>query len=85
MEHSGREDFAFLDTLAAALAEQGRFDEAIAVQQRAIAQISNPSASAAGSSVSPATAAPVPKEVLSQIRDHLEKYRGKQPLRDPMD
>lgn len=61
-------DPAYLDTLAASLAEAGRFDEAIAVQEEALAGFRK---------------AGLPRAVLAEIERHLTAYRAGRPIRDP--
>ena len=61
-------DPAYLDTLAAALAEQGELEEAIRVGSEALER----QQSAEGS-----------EEVLRVLRDHLDAYRAGRAVRDP--
>jgi arylsulfatase A-like enzyme len=56
----------FLDTLAAALAEAGRFDEAIAIQSEALLA---------------SEGAGLPPEIVDQLRGHLEAFRAGEPIR----
>jgi len=58
----------FLDTLAVALAEAGRFDEAIEIQSEALR-----AAEGGGSS----------RELIDELRRHLEAFRKGQPIRSP--
>ena len=64
----GRRDPAFLDTLAAGLAEEGRFDEAIRVQNEVLETLQRQGA---------------PEDVLREFTQHLDRYRSQLPLRDP--
>lgn len=64
----GHRDPAFLDTLAAALAEQGRFAEAIRVEIEVVESMREVGAS---------------DQALREVRNHLEGYRSNRPLRDP--
>ncbi len=64
----GRRDPAFLDTLAAGLAEEGRFEEAERVQLEVIEVLKQAGA---------------PEEVRRLFENHLDSYRSKLPLRDP--
>ncbi len=64
----GHRDPMYLDTLAAALAEEGRFDEAIRVQTEVIEASQQTGASG---------------EILREFGDHLDRYRSRSPLRDP--
>jgi hypothetical protein len=56
----------FLDTLAAALAEAGRFDEAIAIQSEALLATEG---------------AGLPPEIVDQLHTHLEAIRAGEPIR----
>lgn len=58
----------FLDTLAVALAEAGRFDEAIEIQNEALRRSAD---------------AELPPEVIDQLRQHLARFRAGQPIRSP--
>jgi hypothetical protein len=58
---------AYIDTLAAAYAEAGRFDDAVAKQLDAI----------------DAMPADVSDSTLAAFRDRLERYRGGRALGDP--
>jgi arylsulfatase A-like enzyme/thioredoxin-like negative regulator of GroEL len=69
IEQVGHEDPSHLDTLAAAIAEQGRYAEAVGVQQRAVDALDG---------------AGFPEEVKAIVRDHLTTYRGGRPVRDPL-
>jgi len=69
LERAGREDPSHLDTLAAAVAEQGRYAEAAEIQRRAVAALD-------GSGF--------PEDVKAIVRDHLATYRAGRPLRDPV-
>lgn len=64
----GHRDPAFLDTLAAALAEQGRFKEAIQIETEVVESMRE-----LGASV----------DALRDVQNSLEGYRLGQPLRDP--
>jgi tetratricopeptide (TPR) repeat protein len=59
---------AFLDTLAAGLAEEGKFDEAIEMQTEVIKMLREAGAS---------------EDVMRQFIQHLDTYRSSLPLRDP--
>jgi arylsulfatase A-like enzyme/cytochrome c-type biogenesis protein CcmH/NrfG len=61
-------DPAYLDTLAAALAETGDFDEAIHTQSKMLRLL---------------RAAGAPDRVLTGPRKHLEAYQAREPIRDP--
>jgi tetratricopeptide (TPR) repeat protein len=63
---SGGNDPGILDTLSAAYAETGRFDEALAAEQQAAA-IAEQEGDAA---------------LESSIKDHVERYESKEPLRE---
>jgi hypothetical protein len=56
----------FLDTLAAALAEAGRFDEAIAIQSEALLATEG---------------AGLPSKIVDQLHTHLEAIRAGEPIR----
>lgn len=58
----------YLDTLAAALAEVGRFDDAVRTQQEAIARLSAEAREA---------------QVIGGYRERLDAYRAQQPWRKP--
>jgi tetratricopeptide (TPR) repeat protein len=58
----------YLDTLAAAFAEQGDFERAVAEQERALALIEGHA---------------LPAEVVAGFERHLDLYRAGQPLRGP--
>lgn len=59
---------SYLDTLAVALAEAGRFDEAIEIQSEALrAADGDPSA----------------REIVGELRRHLEAFREGKPIRSP--
>ena len=64
----GRRDPAFLDTLAAGLAEMGRYEEAERVQLEVLDVLEKAGA---------------PEEVMRDFELHLDSYRSKLPLRDP--
>lgn len=59
---------AYLDTLAAALAETGDFDAAVRTQSEVLQLL---------------RAAGAPDRVLEEPRQHLEAYRAHRPIRDP--
>ncbi len=63
-------DPAYLDTLAAALAETGEFDQAIETESQALELL---------------RAAGAPEQVLEELGQHLDSYRARRPLRDPAD
>ncbi len=65
-ERSGYRSADSLDTLAAALAETGRFDEAAAMVEKAVA-LTNPIA---------------PAGLIDAMKSRLEAYRARQPFRD---
>lgn len=58
----------YLDTLAAAWAEQGDFDRAVAEQERALALLEGHA---------------LPEDVVAGFQRHLELYRAGKPLRGP--
>jgi arylsulfatase A-like enzyme len=64
----GQRSPAFLDTLAAGLAEEGKFDEAMQMQTEVIKMLREAGA---------------PEDVLRQFIQHLDTYRSSLPLRDP--
>jgi arylsulfatase A-like enzyme len=64
----GTRDPAFLDTLAAGLAEQGRFREAVQIEMEVIEQLREAGAST---------------EALIDVQRHLDSYRSELPVRDP--
>lgn len=64
---TARRDLSVLDALAAAYAEAGRFDEAVAVAQSAVDQ-----SSSAGLT-----------EIAARFRDRLDLYRQRRPYRTP--
>ncbi|MDP6977793.1 MAG: sulfatase-like hydrolase/transferase [Myxococcota bacterium] len=64
----GRRDPAFLDTLAAGLAEAGRYEEAERVQLEVLDALKSAGA---------------PEAVIRDFELHLDAYRSKLPLRDP--
>ena len=64
----GNRDPAYLDTLAASLAESGNFDEAVRVQSEAIDILK---------------ASSVPEEIVGQFAAHLDYFLARLPLRDP--
>lgn len=64
----GRRDPAFLDTLAAGLAEEGRYEEAERVQLEVLEVLREGGA---------------PEEVIRDFSRHLDSYRSNLPLRDP--
>jgi len=64
----GERNPAFLDTLAAGLAEQGNFDGAIEIQTEVIETLRKAGA---------------PEEALREFIHHLDTYRSQLPLRDP--
>jgi tetratricopeptide (TPR) repeat protein len=68
MERQAAPDPAYMDTLAAALAEAGRFDEAIATQREVLRMLRGSGAPAA---------------LLEALGQHLVSYEAKRPLRDP--
>jgi arylsulfatase A-like enzyme len=68
IELSGREGASHLDTLAAAVAEQGRYTEAADLQRRAIAALEG---------------AGYPKEAEAAVHDHLATYLAGRPVLDP--
>ena len=59
---------AFLDTLAAGLAEEGKFDQAIEMQTEVIKMLREAGAA---------------EDVMRQFIQHLDTYRSSLPLRDP--
>jgi hypothetical protein len=59
---------AYVDTLAAAYAEAGRFEDAVRAQQRAIDALQTP----------------VPAETRDAFRERLELYRSGQPYRETL-
>ena len=59
---------AYLDTLAAALAEQGRFAEAIEAESELLRRLEKKGAPAA---------------VLAQLREHLRRFQAGAAIRDP--
>jgi choline-sulfatase len=65
---TGASRVEYFDTLAAAHAEMGEFESAIATQRRAIAILEGRSA---------------PSGVLSALRAHLELYEAELPVREP--
>jgi choline-sulfatase len=65
---SGADDPGMLDTLAAALAESGEFDEAVRVQSGALELLE---------------AARAPKEVIAVFAEHLASFEALRPVRDP--
>ena len=67
-ERAGGEDPGMLDTLAAAIAEQGRFDEAARVQRRALARVER---------------AGYPAPVVAAMRAHLAAFEAGRPVREP--
>ena len=67
---AGGQDPATLDTLAAALAEIGQFDEAVKVATQAV--------KLAEAAISP-KATPQDKELLEQYRSRLKRYKAKRP------
>ncbi len=64
----GRRDPAFLDTLAAGLAEAGRYEDAERIQLEVLDALE---------------AAGAPEAVIRDFDLHLDSYRSKLPLRDP--
>jgi len=64
----GQRSPAFLDTLAAGLAEEGKFDEAIEMQTEVIKMLREAGAA---------------EDVMRQFIQHLDTYRSSLPLRDP--
>ena len=64
----GERDPAYLDTLAAALAETGDFDEAVRIESEALQRL---------------RAAGAPGELLAELEAHLESYRAHSPVRAP--
>lgn len=64
----GEPDPGYLDTLAAALAEAGRFEEAVATQARVLGLLESSG---------------VPAPALAASRARLEAYRDGRPTRDP--
>ncbi len=64
----GKRDPAFLDTLAAALAEQGRFEEAIQIETEVIEKLKAAGASSA---------------VMRDFENNRDSYRSELPMRDP--
>jgi arylsulfatase A-like enzyme/Flp pilus assembly protein TadD len=65
---SGTDDPGTLDTLAAALAETGDFEQAVQVQSGAIRQLEK---------------ARAPKAMIAAFEDHLETFEASRPIRDP--
>jgi hypothetical protein len=65
---SGTDDPGTLDTLAAALAETGDFEQAVQVQSGAIRQLKK---------------ARAPKAMIAAFEDHLETFEASRPIRDP--
>jgi tetratricopeptide (TPR) repeat protein len=65
---AARRDAGSLETLAMALAELGRFDEAIAAQREAVSMTEQEAD---------------PSGILDRLRDNLERYRQGKPCRDP--
>jgi arylsulfatase A-like enzyme len=65
----GNRDPAYLDTLAAGLAEEGRFEEAIEVQTEVIERLREVG---------------VPAAVVRDAENHLNSYRSNLPMRDPL-
>jgi serine/threonine-protein kinase len=66
IEELGEDDPAYMDTLAAALAENGEFAEAVRVQQKAVAGLS---------------AALAPAPVVAGAQSRLDGYRLGKPAR----
>ena len=64
----GKRDPAYLDTLAAALAEQGRFEEAIQIETEVIEKLKAAGASSA---------------VVRDFENNRNRYRSELPMRDP--
>ncbi|MEM1436031.1 MAG: tetratricopeptide repeat protein [Pseudomonadota bacterium] len=60
---------SYLDTLAAALAEQGDFSKAVAVQTEAL-------------QIADAAEAALSAEAVQELKQHLDSFRNRQPLRD---
>ncbi len=58
----------YLDTLAAAYAELGRFDEAVALQRRALALVEGRGA---------------PDGFVASLRAHLARFEAREPIREP--
>ena len=70
VELTHRKDFDVLDTLAAAYAEVGQFDQAVAAELEAISVVNN----------SPRTS--YTDELLQELERCLELYRGGHPRRE---
>jgi tetratricopeptide (TPR) repeat protein len=68
IDEANRAAPAYLDTHAAALAELGRYPEAIRVQQRALEILQK---------------AGVQGSVIAPFEEHLSHYQRGMPLRDP--
>jgi arylsulfatase A-like enzyme/Flp pilus assembly protein TadD len=68
IEQLEKEDGSYLDTLAAAQAEAGQFEEAAQTEEQAIEIVRKAGA---------------PPEVLDKMRSRVERYRAGRPTRDP--